>query len=281
MADWIRRSADPKVVLVAVLAIIMATPYLPSVFLPPISPWTRDFYNVVQSLHPGDVVVFQAGSPYGLTDYSEEYNFLHIVLKSIWNTGARIIYYEGAAVNVPISEAVRVNAWGKDWKSNVEYGKRFVYLGVVDKPVAFVNFLRSPWTTMPFDNYGDPIANMEIAKAFKDASDAKIIVNGLEGVTSLKPEYKYKILSTGGAAATSGQGVSFYTSGLYDGIVGGNTGGLEYSVLSGIPAPLCSPYFNGYVLISSLAIGLILWSNIRERIAPTKRKVVEWSGRAE
>jgi hypothetical protein len=280
MSDWIRKSANPKIVLVAVFAIVLVTPYLPAFFSPPVSPWTGDFYNAVQTIQPGDVVVFSPST--GLVEYSEEYNFLQSVLGSVWSRGARIIYMDPAAATVPISEQVRINTWGQDWKNNVDYGNRFVYLGVVDKPVAYVNFLRSPWTTMPYDNFRTPTITMPIATAFKDGSNAKIVINGLEGVSSLKPEYKYKWLQTGGAITQAGQSMSFYTSGLLDGIVAGNTGGLEYAKVSGVPAPLCAPYFNGYLLISFLAIGLIVWANIRERIAPTKRKgQIDWSGRAD
>ena len=269
---------DVRLVSLALAVIIFAAYYIPLTINIPIQPWTRDFYNTIESLKPGDIVFVN----WGWASKPDAFEYFISAIGHLWSKNVKIIWVNSAEAAMPLSEEARKTFWGNDWTTNPKvmygvpmvYGVNFVFLGWlpagVDEVLTGMDLLRTPTKIFAVDYFGKPTASMPIIQAITKPGDFKLCYTfGNQYFQSGfgTPFAKFlqdngiKCVQAGNTALPSSFARNFYNTGYIQGFIAGTKGGYEYSILTGISNETRA-YMNSWVFCITFMVIGIIFTNI-------------------
>lgn len=241
--DLIKRLQNiDRRIIYAVLAIAIALPLIKPLGIPvAVKQNTRDAYELLDAMNPGDVIVFSmdfGGSSaadvwpqaVAVAHHAIKKN-LKIVLCAFWNEGAMF------------AEQIVDLALSKGYK----YGENIVNLGyVAGNEAAIRSFAVDIHATFPKDHRSTDIGKIPMMQSIRDYKDWAMVVEFSAG----NPGYAewnrqvidpFKINYVLGTVTVSVPGaMPFYQSGVFKGLLAGLTGAAEYEILVGVPGAAAS-----------------------------------------
>ena len=214
------------------LASLLILPYLVTVGFPlPLSPMTQEFYNYIDELEPGSVVLYSSDSgPGGLPEMEGSIvavsrhlasKDLKVIIIAVWTPAAALVNDE------KISGAFR--AVGK------EYGVDYVNCGFLPGGEGAVATLANDFSGLILtDYYGTPMTDLPIMDGIHNAEDFDLIIaNGFPDWLYMRQDWVPKFERT--LISMKSAGGATEIMGMYPhqtkAILGGARAGAEYEVL--------------------------------------------------
>jgi len=246
------------------LFVVLAAPLIHPIGLPvPIDQTTRDVYNKIESLKPGDVAVL--GSNIGAAIYAEVYPQYVAVLEHLFRKeGVRVILV-GHGTEAPIFTEKALNEI-KAYDRKV-YGVDFVHLGyIAGGEAAIAGLCRDIHELLQVDYEGTPLSELPMMKDIKDASDFTIVIDFTASADSqfwLNQAYApYGTeVAFGLTAVKVPDAYAYYTAGQIFGIIESLKGAAQYEILINRPG-IAAKGMDAQSLAHLLYIGLILLCNV-------------------
>jgi hypothetical protein len=222
-----------------VLALVTVVPLISPLGLPiPISDASRDFYEGLDAIPDGSVVVMdwelRFGRPVWATLLTDV--FKHLLSKDVF-----IIHVSfdrslegGEQCEMSITRVNPEKNFGK------QYGVDYVNLGAVAGQIAALQgFVRDSWTQYPTDNRGTLVQNIPIMDKMRSGADIDYVVSIGSGtpewwIGQLQVEYGtpiYALADAGEATAIT----PFVESGQIAALLTDMRGAAEYELLIGMP----------------------------------------------
>jgi len=261
----------PRKIIFLLLIIIITVPLVrPFPVFVPISDHTRNFYNVIDTLEPGSVVLI--GTNVATRDI-ENYPMGVATLKHLKTKDAKIITYCFWA------DA----AMGTEWLyhdsgyDKLIYGTDYVHLGLVPgEDAALSSFCLDMVSTKPVDHHGNPIADMPIFQNVKSIEDVDLVITfggGTPGPDNwariaIIPYNKLAIVAV--TADFAARMYDYIRLGIFTGALMGQRGCVEYESITGFAGRATSmyaPIFLSHILLLILMVignGVYLY-NIRKK----------------
>jgi len=225
---------DQRVIYI-LLFLLVAFPLVRPLGLPiAMSPMTTAFFEGVDQVKPGSVVV--VSFDYSPASYPEQYPqskavFAHMVAK-----GAKIVavaFWDAAA---PFIDSAFKDVIGAS-KEHPKYGTDFVNLGYIPgSEPAMASFGKDVHATAPKDYYGNPLDTLPMMKDIKSAKDFAMVIalsSGTPGYLELLRQIQapYGVPLCAGVTAVVGPGIRPYFPAQVFGVIEGLAGAAEYEVL--------------------------------------------------
>ncbi len=217
------------------LFIIVALPLLRPIGMPiSMSPMTVAFYDTVEKVKPGDVVIVSVD--WSAASQPEQYPQTKAVIAHLSAKGAKIICLGFWADGPPFIDRALKEVFGKS-KDDPRYGTDFVNLGYVPSgEVGMAAIGKDIQATCPKDYYGTATSALPIMKDVKSGKDFKLVVSLASGTPGV-PEWlrqiqaQYGVTFLTGVTAVSAPGVRQYFPLQVAGVLEGLAGAAEYEVL--------------------------------------------------
>jgi len=200
----------------------------------PVSKYTKEVYDYINSLPPGSLVVVATDVDVAL--WPEERAFTKAVL---WHLLQRPIKF--VIVNFGPDSPVLINTVLEELNiektfPNKKYGEDYVLLGyLAGGETAYAAFCTDVHAVYETDYFGTPIEELPIMKELKDSSDIDLLIH-ITGADADAPVRQF--VSTFhipyAAAPTIGwvpTYMPYYDAGLLIGLIQGVRGGAEYELL--------------------------------------------------
>jgi hypothetical protein len=267
---------DPRMLSLYILVFCFLAPFAGEVMMPmPVNRWNQDTYDLVTSLGPDDIVWWS----YGTVAKPDVWELDQILLKMVWRTGAKIVWTDATERTLILGEELRELVLGPDWKNNVDYGTRFVYLGVIPQAnPSFalgpegVGFYLNPLLIKATDFYGTPAANLPLYQEFSQGDIVgdnialfmwygESVHHNMELTNTVK-SYGIPIVNWSTTPILTSGCMNQWTVGTLDGMSGGNIGAAELGSLAGIGSEASLYIFFQSIGAVFLVIGPI-YANIR------------------
>ena len=260
-----KRLYDPRLLYVLVLAVLFIATISPPIFAPPVEPWAQDFYDTVETLQPGDVVIFN----WGVTNKPDIFEYLPTMLRHVLSKDASIVWLTCDTNALPLAEAAKQYVWGEDWRSHddINYGVNFVDMGYIPALEAGTVIWLNDMTGMATDNYGTAIADLPLIVGLT-GFDIDIIIDSryfnmaMGGMLLNQANddygYNFDFLFFGSAQVAIGTAKMYYETGVLAGICAGMRSGYSLTILSGF-AGFCTPYIVALTLVGVITVvGLVI-----------------------
>jgi hypothetical protein len=225
---------DPRLIYILVF-LIVSLPLIRPLGLPiSMSPMTIAFYDAVEKVKSGDVVVVSID--YSAASSPEQYPQTKAVIHHLATKGAKIIGLGFWADGTPFIDNAFKAVFGKS-KDHPKYGTDFVNLGWVPaQEVGMKSLGGDVLGTCPKDYYGTSTATLPMMKDVKTGKDFKMVITLSSGTPGV-PEWirqiqaQYGVTFLYGVTAVSAPGVRIYFPGQAAGGLEGLAGAAEYEVL--------------------------------------------------
>ena len=225
---------DPRIIYM-LLFLVVSLPLVRPLGLPiSLSPMTTAFYDTVEKVKPGDVVVFSVD--YSPASQPEQYPQTKAVIAHLSAKGAKIVGVGFWADGAPFIDRALKDVFGKS-NDHPKYGTDFVNLGWV--PVGEIGMAalgKDVQGTCTKDYYGTSTKDIPLMKDIKTAKDFKMLVTLSSGTPGV-PEWlrqiqaAYGVPLITGVTAVSAPGIRAYFPAQVLGILEGLAGAAEYEVL--------------------------------------------------
>ncbi|HIE23044.1 MAG TPA: hypothetical protein EYP68_02315 [Candidatus Korarchaeota archaeon] len=166
--------ALPRWFVMTLVVIFMAIPLIRPLGLPiVISESTKDFYDTIDKLDPGDVVLFDIG--FGAGGYPTLGPASIAVLKHCFSKGLKVVIMatsqEGTMMYPLIMEKVK-----PEEVYGAKYGEDFVFLGyLAGVQTAMAAVLGDLHSAAPKDYFGTPIGQISMLKDIRGADDIDVV----------------------------------------------------------------------------------------------------------
>jgi len=202
-----------------------------------ISPYVQKTYDLIESLEPGDLVIFECRNDYA-------WYVTHIpgalgMIKHAISKKVRIIEYETANEGTMIFNYLILPVIKPLMdEMGYEYGKDFVRLGYFAGGDAVYSIMAEDPSDLGTDVYGTPIRELPAFDGFEDGSDIKLIMfTGYYLVPAIRQIVARH--DTDMVACSHAGGLQWWyvylQTGQLDGFIHGWSGGREYEHLIGQP----------------------------------------------
>jgi hypothetical protein len=239
--------------LYVLLFILVSIPLLYPLRLPvPITELTRRFYDKIESLPAGSVVVISID--YGPSTRPENYPQSAGALFHAKERGCKIVALAFWASGAPIGDELLKGLYGSDFPNVPEYGTEVVYLGYVPgNEVGMQTFADNTATAKGIDHYGNDVTSLPLIHDYcRSAADFSVWIEIASGTPGEQQVIQFVQGRHGGpsavpilvgATAVSVPGMMpFYPTQIY-GILMGLAGAGEYEYL--LNAQYGYPYAQG------------------------------------
>lgn len=135
--------------------------------------YTREFYNVLENLEPGDIVLiedeFDMGA-YSMVGYSAI-----SIIRYLWENGIKFVIYTYQPLGVASMDAV-LNEPALDPPANIVYGEDWIYVGFVPgEEVGMANTVTDPWF-MNNDRYGNQLSSLPLTEEINHLTDFDLVI---------------------------------------------------------------------------------------------------------
>jgi len=254
-----------KQIIYLCLFAVIAIPLMNPIGLPvPIDKTTRDVYDRVDSLQPGDVVVM--GSNIGASIYAEVYPQYVSILEHLFRKEGVKVILVGHGTEAPIFAEKALNEIkAYDRK---EYGVDFVHLGyIAGGEAAISGMCRDLHALLEVDYEGHPLSDLPMMEDIKDANDFTIIIDFTASADSqfwLNQAYApYGTeVAFGLTAVKVPDAYAYYTAGQIFGIIESLKGAAQYEVLINRPG-IAVKGMDAQSMAHLFYIGLISLCNVK------------------
>ncbi len=225
----------------------------------PISPPVQKFYDEIESLRPGDLVMIS--SNWSASTLAENQPQLEAVLKHLMRKGVHFTFIsiEAQSRDISLRLAKRLTE-----EAGYEYGKQWAHFGFVPNLiVAIKGMVNDLPATIKQDVTGTPIQQLPVTKGVKSLKDYKMVIDITPSGTvpiwiSYSPkEVRILYCPTSVMAA---EAYTYLDSGQVKGMITGAKGAQEYEQLLGITG-LGAPFANAISFSHVLIIFFILLGN--------------------
>lgn len=225
----------------------------------PISPPVQKFYDEIESLRPGDLVMIS--SNWSASTLAENQPQLEAVLKHLMRKGVHFTFIsiEAQSRDISLRLAKRLTE-----EAGYEYGKQWAHFGFVPNLiVAIKGMVNDLPATIKQDVTGTPIQQLPVTKGIKSLKDYKMVIDITPSGTvpiwiSYSPkEVRILYCPTSVMAA---EAYTYLDSGQVKGMITGAKGAQEYEQLLGITG-LGAPFANAISFSHVLIIFFILLGN--------------------
>jgi hypothetical protein len=225
-------------VLFWILTIIMIIMMVRPVGLPVlVSDHTKAFYNALEKLRPGDVVLIDLGITFAtIPELSPSFT---VTIHKLCEIGARLIFVGYSDVQPAIYEMLAVPIF-KEYPGK-KYGVDYVNLGFIPGGETGVKALADNIPGIAkTDSYGTSIEKIPLMSGVKDASDVNLIITfegGAETIWHIRHwhmRYGTPIIASGTGAIVSDL-LPYRHAGTLMGLSGGIRGGAELEILAKRP----------------------------------------------
>ncbi len=198
----------------------------------PISPPVQSFYNTIEKLQPGDMVM--VSSNWSASTFAENQPQLEAVLRHLIRKQVRfsIMSIDPQARDISFRLAERVTK-----QEGYEYGKQWVHIGYVPNlDVAIKGMVADFFNSVKEDVRGTPARQLPVFEGIRSLRDYKLIIDVTPSGTlpswiSFSPkEVAILYCPTSVMAA---EAYTFLDSGQIKGMLGGAKGAREYEQLLG------------------------------------------------
>ncbi len=232
--------ALPRWFVLGVVVILMAIPLIrPLGILPAISESTRDYFNTIDKLKPGDVVLFDIG--FGSGGYPTLGPAAIAILRHCFAKDLKVVIMataeEGSVIYPLIMDQVK-----PEEVYGAKYGEDYVFLGyIVGVQTAMAGVLGDLHATAPVDYKGTPIEQLPMMKDIRGADDIDVVAylttagEVAEGWV-YQAYSRYKKVTCGGWLSMMTPSLKpYYDVGALAGMLDGIRGAAEYEKLLGQP----------------------------------------------
>ena len=221
------------------LVLVVLYPLIKPIGMPiTISSWTETFYQEVEKLQAGDIVVLAIDyTPSGGPDVHPQAVALfdHLMKKNVKVIG--ISFVDTGPPQLQQIYDPYMEGRGK------EYGKDFVNLGFLPGlETAISAFAADLSRAAPMDFFNNPSASMPIMQGVKDMNDVAMLADFATGVPGpaefvrqIGSTYKNTVLVCGVVTVMGPQSEPYLQSGQIKGLLSGLRSAAEYEVRSGTP----------------------------------------------
>ena len=225
---------------------VIAFPLLVNITIPiPISKYTRDYYNVVETIEPGTIVGLNNLAS-GAT-YSQLSSSVIRTAVRVWERGGKIVFFNTRTEGVPFSELIIDEAkriyTSRNPGESIEYDVDYVHMGyIAGEETGFAAFIADMKGIIKVDNYGTPTDQLEMMKNINDGFDLPYMVHIMAGVPSpymlrqYQTRYNGKMIQVNTDVDMAGE-MPFLASGQLSGAIIGVSGTAQYEYLTGIAGP--------------------------------------------
>ena len=263
---------DPKVLYLLVF-IVVAAPLIRPIQLPIlVSQYTQLFYNQVDSLKPGSIVLvsfsFAAAKTY------EIYPQIVGATEQLMSKKASMVFVSWLAEDTPFSGRLFADLSFEG--RGLKYGADYVDLGfIAGGATGMAAFARDPQKILGADARGTPIGNLALMTKIKSASDFNLLISFIsiqmeDFIGQIQTPYKLPLIV--GTDGVSFAGILPYLgSGQIKGILNTTVGAAEYEKLLKIPGKATS-YMDAQQMAHFLMIVSIILGNLVLLVEWTKRR---------
>ncbi len=225
---------DPRAMYV-LLFLVISLPLIRPLGLPiSMSPMTTAYYDVVEKVKPGDVVVISMD--YSPASMPEQYPATKATVAHLSAKGAKIVGLGFWADGVPFMDRAFKDVLGAS-KDHPKYGIDFVNLGWIPNGEVGMSALgKDVQATCPKDYYGTPVGALPMMKDIKAGKDFKLLITIASGTPGV-PEWlrqiqaQYEVTTITAVTAVSAPGIRPYFPTQIGGVIEGLAGAAEYEVL--------------------------------------------------
>ena len=219
------------------LVIVIAYPLMYPLGLPiPISPVVKGFYETIEELPPGSVVILDYGINAAM--WPENGISMTAVLKHILKEDLKLVIISLWQVEGPMM-------WESRLKPNVQkfldiktYGEDWVDLGyVAGFEAAISGIARDLHETVPKDIHGTPLSEIPMMENLRTANDFGVAI----GLNTMTVWIRQWLVPYGAPVIGIIEGMSapgfmpYYETGQLGGFVYGTTGGAQYEIIISEP----------------------------------------------
>ena len=231
-------SRNYKQVIYLLLFVIIAIPLINPMGLPvPIDQTTRDVYDRIEALEPGDVAVL--GSNIGAAIYSEVYpQYVSIIEHLLRREGVKILLVDHGTEGPIFAQKALEETKAYSRK---KYGEDFVHLGyIAGGEAAISGICRDLHALLEVDYSGNKLADLPMMADIKNAGDFKIVIDFTASADSqfwLNQAYATygTEIAFGLVAVKVPDAYAYYTAGQIFGIIESLKGAAQYEILIGRP----------------------------------------------
>ncbi len=217
----------------------------------PVSPPVQSFYNTIEKLQPGDMVMIS--SNWSASTFAENQPQLEAVLRHLIRKGVRfsIMSNEPQARDISFRLAEQVTK-----QENYEYGKRWVHIGFLpDLQVAIKGMVTDFYNTVKEDIRGTPARELPVFEGVRSLRDYKLVIDVTPAGTvptwiAFAPKEVSIIYCP--TSVMAAEAYTYLDSGQLKGMLGGARGAREYEYLlgySGLATRLMNAVSFSHVLI--------------------------------
>ncbi|RLE68108.1 MAG: hypothetical protein DRJ43_06145 [Thermoprotei archaeon] len=232
--------AMPRWLVMTIVVILMAIPLIhPLGILPAISESTTDFYNAIDQLKPGDVVLFDIG--FGSGGYPTLGPAAIAILRHCFSKDLKIVIMataqEGTVIYPLLMDKVK-----PEEVYGAKYGEDYVFLGfITGVQTAMAAVLGDLHSATPKDYFGTPIENIPMLADIRGADDIDVVVY-LTTAGEIAEGWVYqaysrynKVTCGGWLSMMTPSLKPYYDTGALAGMLDGIRGAAEYEKLIGRP----------------------------------------------
>ena len=248
-------------IIYTLLILVLVYPLARPIGLPiSVSEYTRNSYEVIDSLQAGDVVLFDvAYSVAGAGDVEPQ---ALAVTRHLFSKGVKIIF---VAYVVEGPQIVEMNLLSVPEAEGKVYGEDYVNLGyLAGRETAIATYARGLKQAFPLDSRGNPTSELALLQDIDTAGDVDLFMfftaaNSDMYVRQITP---YNVPIIGGLInAIAPQAEPYVHAGQLDGILIGLRGGAEYETQMGRPGVGVAS-MDAQSMGHLLFIGFILFANL-------------------
>jgi hypothetical protein len=201
-----------------------------------ISQGTQDFYDVLEGLPTGSLVVIKADPSPGF--YAEFRPWFEAILVHLATLQHKLCIFTSNDYSVTFNERSISDVLPELDALGWAYGTDYVHLGYIPGVVASTAIMsETPQQATINDARNNPVMSLPLMQEYDSGDDVAVIVtNTLDNLSSaltyFKEVYGTKVLNTIAGAAFS-ELIAFYHTGQTDGIIPAIHGSAEYEQLTG------------------------------------------------
>ncbi|MCX7924337.1 MAG: hypothetical protein N2554_00835 [Fimbriimonadales bacterium] len=239
-----------------IIAFLVAPIRMPASISPPV----QKFYDEIEKLKPGDLVM--VSSNWSASTIAENQPQLEAVLTHLMRKGAKFTFISIEAQSRDISYrlAERVTK-----AAGYEYGKQWAHFGFVPNlTVAIKGMVNDLPSTIKQDVRGTPVSQLEVVKGVKSLGDYKMIIDVTpSGTVPIWISYSPKnaTILYCPTSVMAAEAYTYLDSGQIKGMITGAKGAQEYEQLLNVVG-LGTRFMNAISFSHVLIITFILLGNL-------------------
>ncbi len=237
MSEWIKKNSN--MVIFGMLFIVTAYPLISPLGLPiKIDQSTRTFYDLVESLEPGDAILFDVA--FGPGPWPECGPQVIATLTHLIRNQVKIVMISGSADGPQMYNKI-VQQMGQKLQ-DLEYGVDFVYLGyLAGTETMQASFADDTSSVVTSDYFGTPLSSLPLMNEVKSGSDIKhAYVSSASGdvgygwVRQLYERYGTYIILLPTSILITGA-LPYLDAGQFKALLYGSRGAAQYEVMLNAP----------------------------------------------